>query len=140
MQFMPRGIAWGGIILITTQLQSLRVILEEIGVECHTEPVEQLGVNIGARKDTVDISAGTMNFAAQPGDASFLAAQFIFNYFTDKNRLGIRTVSVVGLHIKSFRRTCGQFLSLSGHNTCCNDCEPAVRVKSKYCKRDATVI
>lgn len=63
------------------------------------DAVEEVGVDAAAREDVVDVAAVAMYLAAQPGDATLLAAQLLLDYLSDEYRFVIIYFLAVACHI-----------------------------------------
>ncbi len=73
--------------LIITMLKCAGEKHEEVGAEREANAIEQSGVDIFAGEYVVHVAPVAVELATEPGDTALLMAQFLFDKFSDMNRL-----------------------------------------------------
>ncbi len=68
-------------------IECLRKACEKIGAERLADSPEQAGVDVRSGENIIYVASVAMDLATQPRHAPLLAAQLIFNNFSDKYRL-----------------------------------------------------
>lgn len=85
---------------------------EEVGAESDAYAIEQSGVDIFASEYVVHVASVAVEFATKPCDTALLMAQFLFDKFSDMNRLFVSLCGYILFHLlQIFFRSGGAFLS-----------------------------